>query len=191
MKQTMMNKNLSNIRIIAGKFRRRKITFPNVESIRPTTDRLRETAFNWLQPYLENANCLDAFAGSGILGFEALSRYAKSVTFVDQLKINIESISANAKKLNIDLNINMHCQDFFSLNFETSAFDVIFLDPPYHQELITKALDFLMAKKWMNEKTIIYIEGEKKVLSQIPDSFKILKQKTTKNIAIALIEMVA
>lgn len=191
MKQTMMNKNLSNIRIIAGKFRRRKITFPNVESIRPTTDRLRETAFNWLQPYLENANCLDAFSGSGILGFEALSRYAKSVTFIDQLKINIASISTNAKKLNTDSNINMHCQDFFSLNFETSAFDVIFLDPPYHQGLITKALDFLIEKKWLNEKTIIYIEGEKKVLSQIPDSFKILKQKTTKNIAIALIEMIA
>ena len=190
MKQTMLNKNLSNVRIIAGKFRGRKITFPNVESIRPTTDRLRETTFNWLQPYLENASCLDAFAGSGILGFESLSRHAKSVTFIDQLKINMESILANAKKLSIDSNINMYCQDFFSLDLETSSFDIIFLDPPYHQGLITKALDCSMAKKWMNEKTIIYIEGEKEVLSQIPDSFRILKQKTTKNIAIALIEMI-
>ena len=184
-----MNENLSKIRIIAGKFKGRKIIFPNIESTRPTTDRLRETAFNWLEAYLENATCLDAFAGSGILGFEALSRHAKSVTYIDQLKINIESILTNATKLSLRSNISTYCQDFFSLNLKTSFFNVVFLDPPYYQGLVIKALDFLIKKKWVNENTIIYIEGEKSIVPQLPESLKIFKQKTTKNILIALVKI--
>ena len=189
MKKQIIHQSLSSVRIIAGKFRGRKITFPNIASVRPTTDRLRETAFNWLQPYLDSARCLDAFAGSGILSFEALSRHAARVICVDQLKINTKAILANVKKLNVSQNIHVYCQNFFSLTLQSDPFDIVFLDPPYCQGLIEKSLSFLIAKKWINETTIIYIEGEKNLWSQIPKTFTVLKQKMTKNITIGLMTM--
>ena len=103
----MQNKTNSQVRIIAGKWRSRKITFPNKIHIRPTTDRIRETVFNWLTPYTQNANCLDAFAGSGVLSFESLSRGANHVTMIDYAKENIMAIKNMAEKCQLSkLQIN-------------------------------------------------------------------------------------
>ena len=88
-------------RIIGGKWRGRKIKFDDAEGLRPTTDRIRETVFNWLQPYIHQSRCLDAFAGSGVLGFEALSRGAQEIVFIEKnlktvkrLKENINTLDA-------------------------------------------------------------------------------------------------
>ena len=91
----------NKVRIIAGHHRHRLIDFPSIENLRPTADRVRETLFNWLMPYIQDANCLDCFAGSGILGFEALSRGASNVTFIDGARAAIDSIRENAVKLDL------------------------------------------------------------------------------------------
>ncbi len=96
----------NTVRIIAGKFRSRKINFPNLPDLRPTTDRIRETLFNWLQDSVPNGNCLDLFAGSGALGFEALSRGATSVIFVEKNLQAAKSIERNLTLLNIE---NAYC----------------------------------------------------------------------------------
>ena len=80
----MMHRKPGRLRIIGGYWRRRLIPVPDIPGVRPTHDRIRETLFNWLMPYIQGAHCLDLFAGSGILGFEALSRGAKHVSFVDK-----------------------------------------------------------------------------------------------------------
>ena len=185
----MSNKKQSQLRISAGRLRGRKVTFPNVSAIRPTTDRIRETVFNWLNPYLENARCLDAFAGSGILGFEALSRLAKEVSFIDHSKINIQSIINNTKKLDMDAHIKTYREDFFKLATHILPFDVIFLDPPYHQKFINNALTALIERKWINSETVIYIEGEKNISQELPKRCQIIKEKATRAIYIALIKM--
>ncbi|WP_309567556.1 16S rRNA (guanine(966)-N(2))-methyltransferase RsmD [Coxiella-like endosymbiont] len=87
-------------RIIAGKWRGRKIVFPSLPELRPTSDRIRETLFNWLSPYIKDSCCLDLFAGSGALGFEALSRGCAHVTFFDHSKKVIETLQKNAEILN-------------------------------------------------------------------------------------------
>ena len=89
------------VRIIGGYWRGRKLKFPNCSQVRPTSDRVRETLFNWLMPYLSEALCLDLFAGSGVLGFEALSRGARHVTMVDQSKQVVDCLKYNAKLLDI------------------------------------------------------------------------------------------
>ena len=89
-------------RIIAGKWRGRVLRFDDAEGLRPTTDRIRETVFNWLQAYLPHSHCLDCFAGSGVLGFEALSRGADKVVFIEQNKQTINNLKENASVLAID-----------------------------------------------------------------------------------------
>ena len=97
-------------RIIAGKWRGRKIKFDDAEGLRPTTDRIRETVFNWLQPYLSQSRCLDCFAGSGVLGFEALSRGAQELVFIEQNVNTIKCLKDNVQTLAIE-NVVIHQQD--------------------------------------------------------------------------------
>ena len=92
----------SQLRIISGLLRGRKINFEGENGLRPTHDRIRETVFNWLQPVIEKSDCLDVFAGSGAMGFEALSRGAKHVTFVDISKKAINNIQENAKRFGVE-----------------------------------------------------------------------------------------
>jgi len=182
----------SQLRIIAGKWRSRKVTFPNKEHIRPTTDRLRETLFNWLAPHIQGANCLDAFAGSGVLGLEALSRGASHVTFIDISKENIIVIAENARKLGCENEITLIPQNFFMIeNLKSPSFDIIFLDPPFHQGFIGKAIKQLekigglCASKLSDKVPLLYIEfsaDEKVDLTHL----EIIKQKKTKHITYGL-----
>ena len=118
------------IRIIGGKYRGKKITFPATSDLRPTPNRVRETLFNWLMHDLRDANCLDTFAGSGVLGFEAYSRSAKSVTFVEKDSNVIKYLSRYAKDLDPheqDLQI-IYMDSLTYLKQTHSSFDLIFLD---------------------------------------------------------------
>ena len=130
---------MSQLRIIAGKFRSRKITFSEEIGLRPTHDRIRETVFNWLGKEVINAVCLDLFAGSGALGFEALSRGAKHTTFVDTNKNNINNLKLNAGNLKLEKNATDFINsDFQKLNLNQlcNKFNIAFLDPPFKQNLI-------------------------------------------------------
>jgi 16S rRNA (guanine966-N2)-methyltransferase len=131
-------------RIIAGRWRGRVLKFDDADGLRPTTDRIRETVFSWLQVYLPNSHCLDCFAGSGVLGFEALSRGADEVTFLEQNKQTVNSLKENASMLAADeQQVVIEHRDalFWLQSVKTeknlaSYFDLVFLDPPFHSDLL-------------------------------------------------------
>lgn len=145
------------MRIIGGEFRRRLIDFPDAEGLRPTPDRVRETLFNWLGQELHGRRCLDLFAGSGALGFEAASRGAAQVVMVEKNRKVYQSLQENAKKLGC-INVALHCAD--GLEFarrKGGSYDVIFLDPPfdagYLPQLMPQLAEILAADG------VVYVES--------------------------------
>lgn len=150
----------NTVRIIGGEFRGRKLTFADVQGLRPTTDRVRETVFNWLQQAVPAARCLDLYAGSGAMGFEALSRGAAHVDFVDVEQKVCRDISANFKTLRIT-NAGMHCQGaekFLAVCSE--PYDLVFLDPPFQQNLLNDTLTKLIDRQLLRAGACIYLEAE-------------------------------
>ena len=130
----------NTVRIIGGLWRSRILEFPDVEDLRPTPDRVRETLFNWLGRDLSGMACLDLFAGSGALGFEALSRGAASVVMVEKNAAALRALSENARKLGAS-NLTVVRGDALEFARATRArFDVVFVDPPYRLGLQTGTL---------------------------------------------------
>lgn len=134
----------NQVRIIGGVWRSRRISFPDHEGLRPSADRVRETLFNWLGQDLCGQSCLDLFAGSGALGFEALSRGAARVVMVEKSRRVCEALRRNAELLAAK-NLQLHCAD--ALEFATASaadeaarFDVVFLDPPFHSTMLAQVL---------------------------------------------------
>jgi 16S rRNA (guanine966-N2)-methyltransferase len=150
----------NQLRIIGGQWRSRRIPIAGVAGLRPTPDRVRETLFNWLQTFVGGARCLDLFAGSGALGFEALSREAAEVVFVEQDQRAFKQLEANAKTLGASQARLVHADAFAYLQRETAAFDLIFLDPPFRKELTAQALDSLSARQLIKDDAFIYLEHE-------------------------------
>jgi 16S rRNA (guanine966-N2)-methyltransferase len=133
----------NTVRIIGGEWRSRLITFPAALHLRPTPDRVRETVFNWLGQDMAGKNCLDLFAGSGAMGFEAASRGADQVTMVESNRDVIEALKKSAEKLEpgrIEL-VEMDAPSFVASCGR--RFDIIFLDPPYSFRLLPKLLPVL------------------------------------------------
>lgn len=160
--------------------------------MRPTTDRVRETLFNWLQLHIVNAHCLDAFAGSGILGFEALSREAKSVVAIEQSPLAYKTLVDNARQLSATnfQAMQQDCLDYLQKCHTT--FDVIFLDPPFnHTVLLQQALIKIQKHNLLNENGLIYVElPEKKVteLEQACEDLHWLKRKKAGQVCYALVK---
>lgn len=133
------------------------ISFPDAEGLRPTPDRVRETLFNWLGQTLYGRSCLDLFAGSGALGFEAASRGAERVVMVELNRVVLRALQDNLKKLGCT-NVFLHCQD--GLEFasrDVQRYDVIFLDPPFGSEYLPKLLEILPQR--LNENGLLYVES--------------------------------
>ena len=126
----------NQVRVIGGEFRRRILHFPSSSGLRPTPDRVRETLFNWLGQDLEGLDCLDAFAGSGALGFEAASRGAARVLMLERDSQALAALRENARLLGATA-VEVVAADAVSyLSRPGEAFDVIFLDPPFAANLI-------------------------------------------------------
>ena len=154
------------IRIIGGEWRRRIISFPDLADLRPTPDRVRETVFNWLGQDLGGKVCLDLFAGSGAMGFEAASRGAKHVVMVESKPTIVSALQVNVEKLKaaqVEL-IRMDAIAF--IMSDSRQFDVIFIDPPYRLGLTPKLLTLLPSH--LAKDGLIYIEGENYVLPDGP-----------------------
>ena len=157
----------SSVRIIAGQWRGRKLAFASdVQGLRPTPDRTRETLFNWLQGSLYEARCLDLFAGSGALGFEALSRGAAEVTFVEKhprVAVQLEENCGLLKVKNDTAHV-VHTDAFGFLQTVLgrddlqSQYDLIFLDPPFHQDLLPKIVPLLEQYALLAASGMLYIE---------------------------------
>lgn len=166
------------IRLIGGQWRGRKLPVLNSEGLRPTTDRIKETLFNWIMFDIHHCRCLDLFAGSGSLGFEALSRGASEVIMVEkdakvaqQLQHNLASLPAAQGQV-----INTDALGF--LQSPATAFDLVFLDPPFHRELLPNACQLLEQNGWLNEGAKIYIEREQALASlPLPHNWRLLKDK--------------
>jgi len=119
------------VRIIGGRWRGRKITFPDGEGLRPTGDRIRETLFNWLMPVLHDARCVDLFAGSGALGFEALSRGAAHCTLVERNVQAVRCLRMAQQQLNAEAAQIILADSVSWLSTSADVFDVVFIDPPF------------------------------------------------------------
>ena len=183
-------KGPQQLRIIGGEWRSRRINFADAPGLRPTMDRVRETIFNWLQWDIEGKLILDCFAGSGALGYESLSRGAKEVTFIELNTKAASCIRESLQTLGAN-NAQVHQTDALSWlqqqpNLE--QFDVIFLDPPFGQELLSPAVERLAAK--VQPGCLIYIEVEAKAdLSCIPQNWMVAKRKDTKEFSFMLFEV--
>ncbi|QSA98780.1 16S rRNA (guanine(966)-N(2))-methyltransferase RsmD [Methylococcus sp. EFPC2] len=150
----------NEVRIIGGSWRGRKLRFPAAPGLRPTPDRVRETVFNWLHQDLTGLTCLDLYAGSGALGFEAASRGAKSVVQVDSNADVCAALERNCALLD-GHTIQVRRRDVAQFLGEAAlAYDVVFLDPPFHQGLVLPCCLALEANGWLAADARIYIEAE-------------------------------
>jgi len=158
-----MAKRQATSRIIAGSYKGTKLSFKPNKNLRPTESKTKETLFNWLLNDLHKKKCLDMFAGTGALGLEALSRGADEVIFFEKQKVLCGAIEVVVKKLGINnkcrvINANSTAFDFTTLN---TKFDLIFLDPPFHESLIQKSLNIISENQLLTEQGLVYIECER------------------------------
>jgi 16S rRNA (guanine966-N2)-methyltransferase len=167
------------LRIIGGQWRGRKLEFPDVEAIRPTPDRVRETVFNWLQHDIVGARCLDLFAGSGALGFEALSRGASHVTFVDRESRIARYLRETLTRLRCDEG-EVHNADALQwLLGPPLSFDIVFLDPPFAAKVLDETCNRLESNGWLAPQSLIYIESPSDAGPPVlPDNWELIKSKT-------------
>jgi 16S rRNA (guanine966-N2)-methyltransferase len=149
---------LNRLRIIGGRWRGVPIAFPPRPELRPTPDRVRETIFNWLQPVIAETRCLDLFAGSGALGFEALSRGASHVVLVDRDPLIVRHLQDTARKLAIEQTecIASDAQRFLSR--PPRPFDIVFLDPPYASGVLASVCEQLN-DGWLRPAAFVYLEA--------------------------------
>ncbi|MFT4886779.1 MAG: 16S rRNA (guanine966-N2)-methyltransferase [Pseudohongiellaceae bacterium] len=171
----------NSIRIIGGDLRSRKIEFPTITGLRPTSDRVRETLFNWIQMDLAGNNCLDLFSGSGALGIESLSRGASSVTFVEENQIAAKSIQENLNRLHLSEG-QVVCSDALkwidNQKSSMTKYDVVFLDPPFSSNIMASTCQHLDSNGLLNKACKIYTETSidpNKII--FPQSWRRLKEK--------------
>ena len=155
---TASRRPANRVRIIGGTWRSRLVKFPPVASLRPTPDRVRETLFNWLGQRLDGLRCLDLFAGSGALGFEALSRGAARVVMVERDRAVAQALRDNARELHAEGLEVVHAEALAFLAADKEKFDVVFLDPPYASDLAKRALEALPAHVAPSAR--VYVESD-------------------------------
>lgn len=177
---------LGKIRLIAGKWRGRKLDVIDSPGLRPTPDRIRETLFNWLQQEIVGARCLDLFAGTGALAFEALSRGAAEVVMVESNPKIIESLKQHAEALDSEGHSIQLADATSWMQQGIKGFDIIFLDPPFGQGYIEQCCTIISEQSLLNMHGLVYIESEKNL--SLPNGWKIRKQTKAGNVQSALIE---
>ena len=170
----------NQVRIIAGQWRGRKLVFPSIAGLRPTPGRVREMLFNWLQYDIVCARCLDLYAGSGALGFEAVSREANFALLVEYDAQATVAIRGNVEEFDAVEKIKIKQQDVEEfLKGPSETFDLVFLDPPFGKYLVECCCQALENFGWLSAQAKIYVEIERnRTVSNIPDNWRQLKQKT-------------
>ena len=174
------NKKTGELRLIAGQWRGRKLPILTSEGLRPTTDRVRETLFNWLQFDIQGAQVVDLFAGSGSLGFEAASRGAQQVTLIEMDKAAARQLNQNVSRLSAP-QINVIQQSALDwLNAESTQhtkLDIVFIDPPFNKSLVSPTLGALKRGEWLHSDSLVYVESERNLPPEIFNDFDILREK--------------
>ena len=174
----------NKLRIIAGEWRSRQVTFTDLPGLRPTPVRVRETVFNWLQHDIAGSRCLDLFSGSGAMGFEAASRGAAYVVQVENNAIACRQLKENAIALSAT-QVKIVNQDVFRfLAGDAEPFDLVFMDPPFGKNMAAQCCQWLEDKCWLAKHAKIYVEVEcLPALSGIPENWQLLKAKTAGEVA--------
>jgi 16S rRNA (guanine966-N2)-methyltransferase len=149
---------MNEVRIIGGMWKRRKLTFPSRDDLRPSPDRTRVTLFNWLAGHIEGRRCLDLFAGSGALGFEAASRGAREVVLVEQDSAAVRALEAARLRLGAEMCTIVRREALAWLGQQSQAFDIVFLDPPFASRLLEPALAVLRTRALVTPDGLVYVE---------------------------------
>jgi 16S rRNA (guanine966-N2)-methyltransferase len=169
------------IRLISGKWRGKKLPVKDKEGLRPTTDRTKETLFNWLMHDVRDANCLDCFSGSGSLAFEALSRFAKYALLLERDKQVAQQLKENLKNLQVN---NADIVETDSINYlqqtAPQPFDIVFVDPPFNKGLVSPCCQALEKNGYLTPRALVYIEMELQSQPiELPSNWQLLKEKNT------------
>ncbi|MFV0504297.1 MAG: 16S rRNA (guanine(966)-N(2))-methyltransferase RsmD [Lachnospirales bacterium] len=181
------------MRVISGQARGTKLFEPANNNIRPTTDRIKETLFNIINFYIEGANVLDLYSGSGALGIECLSRGATHCTFVEKEKEHCKLIEKNLEKTKffsdrfIVLNKSIGQKVGFP-TIENNTYDIILMDPPYNMSLENETIEFIYKKNILKERGIIVIEHSSSTKLNLPEGFTSLKEKNFKTTTITILQ---
>ncbi len=192
-KKPTQSARASSIRIIGGEWRSRKLTVPDAPGLRPTPDRVRETLFNWLAPTIQGARVLDAFTGSGALFLEALSRGASTGVAIDANTNAVNNLRRNLAVLQCDDAEVLRVDSLQYLSNKTEqCFDIVLLDPPFHQDLLLSACQLLEDNNWLNKGAWIYTESEQAPSSLgVPSSWRLHREKHTGQVHYALWQKVS
>ncbi len=180
----------STLRIIGGQWRGRRLTFTPAEGLRPTTDRVRETLFNWLAPAIHGARCLDLFAGSGALGLEALSRGAASCDFVDTSSTALRQIEQHLRLLQAQA--QGHCHPVAASTFlqgASSSYEIVFIDPPFGRALVDPVCARLAAAALVADGGLVYVEtAVRDPVPTVPDNWRLHREKVAGEVSYRLFE---
>ncbi|CAE6887176.1 MULTISPECIES: 16S rRNA (guanine(966)-N(2))-methyltransferase RsmD [Pseudomonas] len=179
---------LGQLRIIAGEWRSRRFSFPDAQGLRPTPDRVRETLFNWLAPYVEGAKVLDVFTGSGALFLEALSRGASRALALDMNPDSIASLRGHLQTLRCEHGQLAQADALTYLQTQPATqFDLVFLDPPFHQNLLAPACNLLETHGWLSSDAWIYSESETAPSTLgLPGNWRLHREKKSGQVYYAL-----
>jgi 16S rRNA (guanine966-N2)-methyltransferase len=178
------------LRIIGGQWRGRKLRFAAAPGLRPSPDRVRETLFNWLMMDIAGARCLDLFAGSGALGLEALSRGATACTFIDSNGANCRQIGEHLRTLQctVGQTLNSDARAWLQQSAPTH-FDVVFLDPPFHGDLLGECCALLESRGWLAGRAWIYLETARdEALPALPPNWRLHREGHAGQVAYWLFE---
>jgi len=191
----MKSTKAGTVRIIAGDWRGRRLPVPDLPGLRPSGDRSRETLFNWLQSHLRDADCLDLFAGTGVLGLEALSRGAASVVLVEKADKAVTQLHASVKLLTggeSSGRISVIKADALQwLKAQPKeVFDLVFIDPPFGQGLATAAMQELQQGQILRPGGLVYLEtARSEVLSPFDAGWEIIKEKLLGEVRMQLLQV--
>jgi len=177
------------LRIVAGNWRSRLLQIADVPGLRPTSERIRETLFNWLAPRIEGSRCLDLFAGTGALGFEALSRGAAAAVFVEKSKRAARSLKESIVALDARGAVLREADAFDYLRAtEDGPFDIVFLDPPFDTDRLDELCRLLAGGPLLAAGAWVYLEEDRNsAATELPDGWRVLRTKGAGNVRYSLV----
>ncbi|MBV1914346.1 MAG: 16S rRNA (guanine(966)-N(2))-methyltransferase RsmD [Pseudomonadales bacterium] len=185
------NDSGGEVRIIGGQWRSRKIEFPGATGLRPTGDRIRETLFNWLQNEIVGSRCLDLFAGSGILGIEALSRGAESCAFVEAHPPTYQSLAQQLSKFDASQPKTQLIRDdaikWLQSSQPLAQYNMVFVDPPFSLNIASQCCELLENSGLLMDSSLIYLEQARSQNElDLPASWQQLRSKSSGQVSYSL-----
>ena len=174
------------LRIVAGSLRGSRLAVPDRPGLRPTSDRVRETLFNWLMPVIGGARCLDLYAGTGALGIEAISRGASACTFVESDRTLARDLAANLARLKVETARVIEADALATLAGRAEPFDIVFLDPPFGGDLWDASAERLETRGWLAPNAWIYVESPADAALALPPTWTLHREGQAGTVRFAL-----